>query len=256
MKNSLTVKAPKKTMPIGNGLAVVEAANRSAQVPGDSQITKVQWWDNLKVTKYFARGSVLFAEGQRPRGVYLLREGRAKVSVASAEGKTFVLRLAEVGDLLGIHSIFMDRPSGATVETLDRCRVDFISRDEFVNLLERDKHAYLVVAQALSHKLNGVMAHARLLLLSESATEKLARLLVRWCDELGTSTPQGVRINCNLTHEDMAQMICASRETVTRVLGELKRKRIVSVVDSALFVRNLKELALLAHSKKNSGCVC
>lgn len=201
----------------------------------------------MKVSKYYARGSVLFTEGQQPRGVYVLREGRAKVSVASAEGKTFVLRIAEVGDLLGVHSILMGRPSGATVETIERCRIDFVSRDDFVKLLNRDQHAYLGVAQALSNKLNGVMEHARLLLLSESATEKLARLLVRWCDEHGTSTPQGIRINSGLTHEDMAQMICASRETVTRVLGELRRRRIVRVVDNTLFVRNLEGLASLAR---------
>ena len=141
----------------------------------------------------------------------------------------------------------MGRPSGATVETLERCRIDFVSREDFLKLLDRDKKAYLGVAQALSNKLNGVVEHARLLLLSESAAEKLARLLVRWCDEHGKRTSQGIRIDSGLTHEDIGQMIFASRETVTRLLGELKRKQIVSLVDNAIFVRNRKALESVAR---------
>jgi CRP/FNR family transcriptional regulator len=174
--------------------------------------------------------------------VYILCEGRAKVSVASAEGKTLVLRIAEVGDLLGVNAVLMGKPAGATVETLERCRIDFVSREDFLKLLERDKRAYLGVAHALSEKLSGVMDHARLLLLSESAAEKLARLLVKWCDDHGKRTAHGIRINSDLTHEEIAQMICASRETVTRLLADFKRKQIVSLGDNAIFIRNRKAL--------------
>ncbi len=132
------------------------------QIPCGSPISEVRGLDNLKITKNYPRGSVLFAEGQRPRGVYVLCEGRAKVSVGSAEGKTFVLRIAEVGDLLGVNSILTGRPSSATVETLERRRIDFVSREDFLKLLDRDKKAYLGVAHALSSKLDGVTEHARI----------------------------------------------------------------------------------------------
>jgi CRP/FNR family transcriptional regulator len=224
-----------------------EGSNGSAaQVPCDSRISEVRGLDNLKLSGYYPRGSVLFVEGQRPRGVYVLCEGRAKVSIASAEGKTLILRIAQPGDLLGINATLTDRPYGATVATLEGCRIDFISREDLVKLLDRDKRACLGVAQALSRKLSGVIEHTRLLFLSQSASEKLARLLVRWCDELGKRTAQGVQINSGLTHEEMAQMICASRETVTRVLGDFKRKHIVSLVGNAIFVRNRKALESLA----------
>lgn len=177
----------------------------------------------------------------------MLCEGRAKVSIASAEGKTLVLRIAQQGDLLGINATLTGQPYGTTVETLERCRIDFISREDLLKLLDRDKRACLGVAQALSRKLSGVVEHNRLLFLSQSAAEKLARLLVRWCDEHGKRTAQGIRINSGLTHEEMAQMICASRETVTRLLGEFKRQHIVSLVGSAIFVRNRKALESVAR---------
>jgi CRP/FNR family transcriptional regulator len=190
---------------------------------------------------------MVFIEGQLPRGVFVLCEGRAKVSISSAQGKTLVLRIAHPGDLLGINSTLTGRPYGATVETLVRSRIDFIARDDLLKLLDRDKKACLGLAQVLSHKLSGVVDHTRMLFLSNSASEKLARLLVKWCDENGKRTAKGIRINLGLTHEEMAQMICASRETVTRLFADLKRKRIVSFADNAIFIRNRKALELAAR---------
>ena len=231
-----------------NGPKLEVNLNGSAtRIPGDFPIGEIRGLDDLKVSKSYPRGSVLFIEGQRPRGIYLLREGRAKVSIASAEGRTFVLRIAEPGDLLGINSVLMGRPSEATVETLERCRIDFVSRVDLLKLLDRDGKACLGIAHALGNKLTGVMGHARLLLLSQSAAEKLARLLVRWCDESGERTAQGTRIESGFTHEEIAQMICASRETVTRLLADLKRKQIVSLADNAILIRNRKALELAAR---------
>ena len=248
MRKKRSAKAHVKTMLSAKDLEDNEASNGSAtQIPCESPTSEVRGLDKLKLSKYYPRGSVLVTEGHRSPGVYVLCEGRAKVSIASAEGKIFVLRIAEVGDLLGVNSALTGRPSEATVETLERCRIDFVSREDLLKLLDRDKKACLGVAHALSAKLSGVMEHARLLLLSESASEKLARLLVRWCDQHGKRTAQGIRINSGLTHEEMAQMICASRETVTRVLGEFKRKHIVSLVGSAIFVRNRKALESVAR---------
>ena len=247
MRKKRSSKAHAKTMLSTQNLGHEDGANGLADGPCDSPISEVRGLDNLKVGKYYPRGSVLFVEGQQPRGVYVLCEGSAKVSIASAEGKILVLRIAQSGDLLGMNATLIGQPYGATAETLERCRIDFISRADLLKLLDRDKKAYLGVAQSLSSKLTRLVEHTRLLFLSQSASEKLARLLVRWCDELGKRTPQGIRIASGLTHEEMAQMICSSRETVTRVLSEFRRKRIVNLAGNAILVRNRKALESVAR---------
>ena len=224
-----------------------ESASGFVDGPCDSPISEIRGLDNVKAGKYYPRGSVLFVEGQQPRGVYVLCEGRAKVSIASAEGKTLVLRIAQPGDLLGINATLTGQPYGATAETLERSRIDFVARADLLKLLDRDKKAYLGVAQALGNKLRGVVEHTRLLFLSQSASEKLARLLIRWCNELGKRTPQGIRIISGLTHEEIGQMICASRETVTRVLSEFRRKHIVNLAGNVILVRNRKALESVAR---------
>lgn len=231
-----------------NNFEAEEIANGSAPTPCASPICQVRELENLKLTRFYPRGSVLFSEGQRPGGVYVLCEGRAKVSVASAEGKTLVLRIAEVGDLLGMNAVLMGKPAGATVETLERCRIDFIPKDAFLKSLERDAKGYLFVARALSEKLSGVMEHARLLLLSDTASQKLAKLLVRWCDGQGERSPDGVRIDHGYTHAELAQLICTSRETVTRLLGDFQRMQILSPTPQGIVVRNRKTLEAMTRS--------
>jgi CRP/FNR family transcriptional regulator len=180
----------------------------------------------------------------------VLCEGRAKVLIVSAEGKTLVLRIAQPGDLLGMNATLSGQPYNATVQTLEACRIDFISRENLLKLLDRDRGACLDVAQELSRKLSGVVDHTRLLFLSQSAPEKVARLLVRWCDELGKRTTLGIRIDSGLTHEEIAQMICVSRETVTRVFSEFRRRRIISLEDHGILVRNREGLESIAAFRK------
>ena len=231
-----------------SGLGVNEDSNvDGSRTSCDSPIGEIRGLVSKKISRIFPRGSVLFEEGQQPHGVYLLCEGRAKVSIGSPDGKTLVLRIAESGELLGVNAAISGQPYETTLEALERCRLDFISREDLLNVLERDRKACFGVARALSQELTGVVEHTRLLLLSKSASEKLARLLIRWCDEHGKRTSQGIRIDFGLTHEEMAQIICSSRETVTRLLADLKRKQIVSFADNGILIRNRKALDLAAR---------
>jgi len=203
--------------------------------------------NRLSVRHHYPRGAVLFVEGQRAHGIYEVRQGRVKVSIASAEGKTLVLRIAQPGEILGMNATLMGQNYAATAETLESCQLDFIGGEQLLKLLEQDNRAYAGVAQALSRKLSSVVEHTRLLFLSQSVAERLARLLVKWCDEEGRNTAHGIRLNPGLTHEEIAQMICASRETVTRLLSEFRRRDILTLDGEAIFVLNRKALELVAR---------
>ena len=223
-------------------------SNGSRQKSGFSFLKDLRGLESIKTSAIYPRGAVLFTEGQRPQGVYILCEGRAKISVASAEGKTLVVKIAGPGDVLGLNSVLMDKPALATAETIDRCRINSVSREDLITLLESDRMAYAGIARALSQELSGLMDHTRLLLLSDSAAEKLAKLLLGWSDVKGKPTAQGTQIECGLTHAELAQLICTSRETVTRILGDFQRTGTVALNGSVITVQNRKALKLLARN--------
>jgi CRP/FNR family transcriptional regulator len=93
------------------------------------------------------------------------------------------------------------------------------------------------MTEHLSYEYNSTCRELRSLILSESASERLARLLLGWLDTKGGTRHRG-QMKLTLTHEEIAQMIGTSRETVTRLFTEFKRKQFVERRGSTLVVRN------------------
>jgi CRP/FNR family cyclic AMP-dependent transcriptional regulator len=221
--------------------------NENGQGPCVSPLHAIPGFERVSHRKIYPRGSVLFGEGHNVRGVYVVCAGRAKLSITSAEGRKLILRIAKPGDMLGIDAVLTGNSYEATAETLGPCPIDFISRKDLLALLDRQKSSGMALAVAVSKEFSQFLEHARVLLLSASAAEKLARLLLRLGDEFGERTTTGIRLQTLLTHEEIAQMIGASRETVTRTLNTLKRKHLIRARNGDLLIRNRAALAALAH---------
>ena len=188
------------------------------------------------------RGKVLFAEGEPARGALMLRTGRATASISSSEGRVVILRIAQGGDVLGLNSVLRNACYNTTIKTIEPCRTDFIPRTALVDLMENNQAAARAIARLLSREIAELTDRARSLLLPQTAKAKLAKLLL----ELSGSSNQTSQVNKSLTHEQMAQMICSSRETVTRLLANLDRRQIVSVTSGNILIRDRAALETIA----------
>jgi CRP/FNR family transcriptional regulator len=206
-------------------------------------------FENARLSTIHPDGTFLFTEGQPARGVYLVLGGCAKVFISSAQGKILIIRIARAGDLLGINSTVTGLPYEATAETSKHCRTVFIPRSEFIALYARDEHVREVVLRALGRYVSALIEATRRLMLAETAAEKLASLLLKWCDESGVVEPDGIRVIHEFTQEEVAQMICASRETVTRLLGEFSKRGLIRVTASSLFISDHRGLEDIASSR-------
>lgn len=180
----------------------------------------------IKATAVYPKGALLCIEGQAPRGVYVLCTGRAKLFTTSAEGKTMILRVAEPGEVLGLSGAVSDTPYEASVETLEPTQANFISRTEFLDFLKEYPDVGMRVAQQLTHNCKCAYNEIRSLGLSNSVPEKIAKLLLQWSEHPLNlpRKPNEIAIRVTLTQEEIAQFAGTSRETVSRVLGDFKRK--------------------------------
>lgn len=226
-----------------HGEDVEDAA--AVTLPCISALHAIQGFAKFSRRKLYPKGSLLMVEGQAALGVYVLCSGLAKLSTTSAEGKTFILRIARPGDLLGIHSALTGHANEVTAQTLAPCQVDFISRRDLSTLLDRQKPGDCGIAIALSRDFAAFIGQARILALSGSALERVARLLHKLAEDFGEPTSRGIRMTMFLTHEEMGQMIGSSRETVTRAFNILERKRLISVKNGGLVIRNRRALKSL-----------
>lgn len=147
-----------------------------------------------------------------------------------------IVKLAEAGEVLGVSATMLGKTYEVTAETLEPAQVNFIKREDFLRYLTHDAEACMHAAQQLSEKDYAAQRDIRSLGLSQSASEKLAKLVLDWCDKGGDTTANGIRLKVLLTHEEVAQMIGTTRETVTRLLSNWKRRKIIDVKGATVLV--------------------
>jgi CRP/FNR family transcriptional regulator, cyclic AMP receptor protein len=204
--------------------------------------------DAISSTATYPHGSVLFVEGQEPRGVFILCSGRVKLFGTSSTGKSLIFRIAETGEIIGLPSSLSARPYELTAEALEPLQANFIHRDDFLAFLRENGDAALKIAQMLSEIYNATCQELRYVGLSSSACEKFARFLLDQ-KPAKNSSAEIPQITLTLSQEEIASMIGSSRETVSRLFASLKKKQFIDVHGSTLIIHNKKALQELAGTE-------
>jgi CRP/FNR family transcriptional regulator, cyclic AMP receptor protein len=192
----------------------------------------------------YPANAALLTEGQIPRGVYIACSGRSKLSVQARDGKTIILKITGDRQVLGLSAVLTGGPSLITVTTIELCQIKFIERDSFLHLIEHSTHAALSCAAMLAAEVMTSFDDVYELLLARSSTEKLARLLLSWVSDEPRN--REIRVATEFTHEEIAQMIGSSRETVTRLLSVMKRKDLIRLEGATLVIPNRIALQAIA----------
>ncbi len=202
-----------------------------------------------KLTTIYPKGALLFVQGEAPRGIFILCKGQVKHYISSSDGKNLTLRIAEAGDVLGLNATLSGKSCELSAETLTPCQVTFVRRDDLRRLMREHIEWAYRVAEYLSDLYINACKSMRSLMLTHSSAMKLAKLLLLWLEKnAGSRQPE--RIKLSLTHEDVAQMIGTSRETVTRILSDFKSRQLVHVTGSTLVIDDREGLECVAGQRE------
>ena len=167
----------------------------------------------------------------------MLCQGQAKLSTTSRDGKTFILRIAKAGEVLGLEAAVTGKPYELTAETMQPCQLDFVSLNDFLRFLRVHSDTYLHAARHISRNCQGAYDVIRSIGLSRSVSGRVAKLLLASATD-GRVTNGVVHAKLSLTHEDIAQLVGTSQETITRTLSAFRKKDIVELKGSTLIIHN------------------
>jgi CRP/FNR family transcriptional regulator len=199
--------------------------------------------DNISSSATYPRDAILFVEGQDPRGVFVLCNGRVKLSTTSADGKSIIVRMAEAGEIVGLAGTLSGKPYELTAEAMEPLQANFIPREAFLHFLREHGEAAVRVAEILSRIYHATLLEVRYLGFSSSTAEKLARFLL---DLPGQASKQNeTRTTLTLTHKEIGETIGASRETVTRLFANFKREGLIEVHGATLIIHDRPKLEKL-----------
>lgn len=136
----------------------------------------LQAFDEVKELAKVARGATLFQEGRQPRGIFVLCEGRAKLSVCSGGGKRLMLRVAGPGEVLGLSAAMSGKAYEVTAEMLDEAQVAFVRRKDLLKFLRDHREACLQVVHLLSQDLHTAYDRVRSMGLQRTRRTRLSHL--------------------------------------------------------------------------------
>jgi len=193
--------------------------------------------DAISSSATYHKGEILFAEGQAPRGIFVISKGRVKLSANASDGKSLIIRMADIGEVVGLPGTISGKRYELTAMAFGPVEASFIPRKPFRDFVGTHGDVALRVAEILSDIYYATYLEVRYLGLSGSAEGKLARFLLDLTADQNHDHGHA-RAKLTLTHEEIADMVGTSRETVTRLLAEFKRKRLLDIHGSRLLIAN------------------
>ncbi len=209
-----------------SGLRCVESCLscrlRSRNFFCDLSPASLEAFNKIKHAAVFPEHTVVLVEGQSPCGIFILCQGRAKLSTTSRDGKTLIVRVAEPGEVLGLHAVITGGPYELTVETMQPCQLNYVGREDMLRFLKEHPDACLHAIQHLARDSSDAYGVVRAIGLSHSVSERFARFLLDTAAD-GEIKNGTVHVRLAMTHEEISQLVGTSRETITRLLTEFRK---------------------------------
>jgi CRP/FNR family transcriptional regulator, cyclic AMP receptor protein len=201
----------------------------------------------LLMPSAYPSNMVLFSETEPSSGIYVVLDGEVRLSMNSSDGRRLAFHIAKAGEVLGLSSTLTGGSYEMTADTLYPSKIAHISRQVLLQFLARHPDVYPIVTREVSRSFNLACEQLRMVALSTSVPERLARQLLVWSDETGKATEAGASCRLSMTHEEIGEFSGASRETVTRTLSIFKNRRLVAQHGCTLTIPSRMALKSYTH---------
>ena len=182
------------------------------------------------ILKQFKKNEIILYEDDVNGYIFFILNGRVKAVQTSFDGKESILSIHKSGDVFGEISLIDKKTVPAMFTAVEETSLAVISNDAFCNLMRDQSKLVEILLQVLCSRLRESWERIQLLNFN-NASQRMKTLLLMLSEEYGRKTTEGVTLNINLTHQDMADMTGMTRETVTRALDKLRKDGEINVYE-------------------------
>ncbi|MDG5789147.1 Crp/Fnr family transcriptional regulator [Evansella sp. AB-P1] len=201
------------------------------------------------------KGQILFYEGEEGNFIYLIRSGQVRLSKMTIENKKFYLHLKQKDNIVGEFSLFNEMKSSMTAEVVTDSKLIRFERKNLEALFTQNGDIAVAFIKLFAKNTQATQAKFSDLLLY-GKTGAFYSILIRFANTYGIPHKQGILINIKLTNQELAHYIGTSRETINRLLSDLKRDSIVDVYKGNIVIKNMDYLKRHLHCGKCPLQIC
>lgn len=196
-----------------------------------------------KACDFYKKGETIFKEGAMARGLFCVNKGKVKLSRMGPSGKEQIVRFATAGDIIGYNSMLSKRPLSATAICLDDSAVCFIPSRQFFGLIKEDPNFSLKILELTARNWDNA---SRLItdMAQKTTKQRLAEMLLWLKETFGLDEDNCIDVK--LSREEIANMVGTATEAVIRLLGDLKKEKLISLEGKKIKMLDIHGLVMLA----------
>jgi CRP/FNR family transcriptional regulator len=199
----------------------------------------------------YQRDDYVFFEGDAPEWFHVVKEGKVKLVKHSDTGKDVILQIFAPGDIFGEASLFDRKPYPASAQAMETATILKLSRKDFFLFFGRHPFVATEMIMDLGRQLRE--AHATIKSLAVDRVEqRIANILLKLADKLGTGEKSGIMLNLALTRQDLADMAGTTVETTIRVMSRFTKSKIIKPVSGKIFILDSQALKRISEGKEYS----
>ncbi|MBJ7949783.1 MULTISPECIES: Crp/Fnr family transcriptional regulator [Bacillus cereus group] len=204
----------------------------------DEEILKIA---SMSKHKKFKKGQLLIQEGERSDTLFIINQGRVKLSKLTLQGKEQILHILMSGECFCELNIFNhEEKSNFSAYAMEDTKICMLTKYDMDNIMERNPSIALKLLKTVTKRLAQTenLAHN---LATNDPEVRIAYIILEFCEKYGKKTDKGILINLPLTREEIASYIGMTRETISRKFSKFEELGLItSIGNKKLIVRNIE----------------
>lgn len=200
----------------------------------------------MAVKKVYRKNEFVFREGEPADSIYLIKYGRVRLFKVSGGGKEITLDILKENDIFGENTFFDDSEHTMNAQAVEDTFICSCNKELFTLLLQ-NPHAALKIIQLLGKKLNNYTEQVASIAFRD-VKGRISATLLRLASEYGKPYPEGTTIDIDLTHQDLASLVNASRVMVTNVLSTLRQEGAITIKGHRITLLSWEKLVYAAEA--------
>ena len=185
----------------------------------------------LATTRTYSKNTIIISEGDDSDSLYAVLAGKVKVYLSDDDGKEIIINILSGGDYFGELALLDDEPRSASVMTLEESKLAVLSKTAFEDCLSKNPQVALPIIKGLSARLRNLTENVKSLALMD-VYGRVARTLLEMAEPVG----EDMVIRQRLTQREIASMVGASREMVSRILKDLSVGGYISIENKTITI--------------------
>ncbi|ROH97959.1 Crp/Fnr family transcriptional regulator [Chryseobacterium daecheongense] len=194
--------------------------------------------------KNYRKNDAIFTEGTIPNGIFFLKKGKVKKYKVDNDGREQIIYIYNAGEFFGYSAILSNDSYGDTTQTIENSVIAFISKEDFLSILDRSEIFSKLLLKSLSHEFS-VMANLMTVLSQRTVRERVALSLLILHKKYKSDISDKVYIT--LSRADLANMVGTANETLARILHDFREDHLIVMEGRKIQLTDLERLTRIAN---------